>query len=181
MNLQYLRGINRTASSFTGIDILSLGFDSWYTSHYDFVKHHSFISTKKEIIEQVNLVTRKKTKPADWDWHHVVETEHMATILFSGNLQQEKYYEMPTILIHKPEHRFFSQNFNNNEFRELSSTSKGENTGSPFQESRTPEGRKRLKARINNLKMMYRHMYINYPTLSKIADNVFDRHSLLLG
>lgn len=183
MRQAYLSGIKIEDSSYyNGLKCIGTDAHIWYAACYDLVKEYKFIPIKKELVELTNKLKKRNTEPKNWDWHHVVETQHLATFLHET--EKEKYNYMPTILIHKPEHRFFSRNFNNNAFRELATIPKPKRKKSldVFNSGlATTENRHQRKHTINNLRMMYNNMYIKYPTLKKIANNVFDYHLFCLG
>lgn len=180
MKSQYLTNINREPSTFPGLKILSLGDSTWYAGTYTTVKSNKFKNIKKEIVELVNIATKRSTKPKDWEWHHVVETQHISQFIEGIKVHQEEWHNMPTILIHKPEHKFFSQNFNNNAFRELTGTQKGRVHHVDLHKKQSIDQRNQLKASIKSMQQMYSNMYANYPVLHKIANNVFDYHLRLL-
>ena len=119
MKNEYLRGINRIPSDFPSIERIGIGDDYWYAVYYETVKAKKFSSIKETIVNMVKHYMTRNTKYGDWDWHHVVETEHMAQILSKSDLYYEAWKKMPTVLIHKPEHIDYSRNFNNKESREL--------------------------------------------------------------
>lgn len=174
MKLEYLTGLFKKPSDYPPLMVIgSPNNDTWYAGSYEIVKSDSFAETKAHIVDSVNMIKRRKTETKDWDWHHVVETQHISYIV-NGSLHQVEQRDMPTILIHKPEHRYFSQNFNNNAFRELATISTGRN-----KRIIAPTDNVTSKNRINrieNLRMVYNHMYLHYPTLQKIANNVFNYH-----
>jgi len=58
----YLIGVNREPSSFTGLEIIRKGSDSWFAGPYALVKSKSFISTKKELVELNNEKMGRKTE-----------------------------------------------------------------------------------------------------------------------
>ena len=176
MKPEYLFGVTRQPSSFPNIEIIGDGMNTWYAAAYDVVKADSFRSTKREIVDYINQAMHRNTQTRDYDWHHVVETQHISQFVLSSLVYQEKLFNMPTILIHKPEHRFFSQNFNNNDFRELTDIGKGTNTSISTQVLSNPTRKAELRTKIEDLKLMYNHMYQSYPTLRKIANNVFNYH-----
>lgn len=174
MKASYLTGVNRKPSSFTNIIILGSGTDVWYAGSYNDVKSNH--STKKEIVRLTNGITGQDTSPYDWDWHHVVETQHMSYII-NGNLHQEEWHSMPTILISKNEHHYLSQNYNNNAFRELTNIAQGRKIQ---ERSNSDSDKEKRVAKIESLKMMYNNAYLSHPTLRKIANNVFNYHLNLL-
>lgn len=180
MNAQYLLGVKREPSHIPGIEMISVGSDQWYAGDYNVVKSKSFISLKKEIIGTVNSFYNRNTSLEEWDWHHVVETEHMATFIFSGSLYHQEYFEMPTVLIHEPEHVYLSQNFNNNTFRELATIKRINRNDFSLNVIKTQEDRDNLAAIISNLQNIYNNLYLNYPTLRRIANNVFRMHLSML-
>lgn len=181
METTYLTGVPRIQSNtFSGIEIIGNGNDTWYAGSYQIVSAPNFQESKKSIVDISNKVLKINSSPNDWHWHHVVEQQHLAIILFAGNLFYENNFKMPTVLIYNQQHRYLSQNTNNSAFRELSSISKGDVRLTPAQEYLTPEGREVLKSRIAGLQMMYGNLYRNYPTFSTIANNVFNAFSRML-
>jgi hypothetical protein len=181
MHAAYLNGVSRQSSSFNNkLEILEAGRDVWYAAQYSDVKYTPFSSIKQQIVTSINAITGEKTDICNYDWHHVVETQHIAQFLFTGSLEDQKWSLVPTILIHKPEHRFFSQNFNNNEFRELSGTEKSNQNSFSLHAASTKTERDNLRVKINSIQYMYDLMYLNYPTLKTIAKNIFDYHLNLL-
>jgi|GEM_PF-2438170 len=176
MKPQYLTNINTQPSTFPGLEILSLGDSTWYAGDYTTVKSNKFKDIKKEIVELINFSMNRKTIRKDWDWHHVVETQHISQFIEGVKVHQEEWHNMPTILIHKPEHKFFSQNFNNNAFRELTDTQKGRVHHVDLHKKQNTAQLKQVKTTIKNLQDMYNSMYSGYTVLRKIANNVFNYH-----
>lgn len=170
MKAEYFIGVSKKRSSFPNLYVLGSGYDLWYAGPYKAVKAKSAV--KKEVVNMTNSLLREHTSLRDWEWHHVVETQHMAHII-SGSLSEEKWFHMPTILISRREHQFFSRNFNNNAFRELTTIPKSRKK---TRGTDAKAERKRRLAIIANMRMMYRNAYADYPTLSRIADNVFNYH-----
>jgi hypothetical protein len=181
MNPSYLSGLGRSISNHLGVEIINLGSDIWFVAPYMIVKDRGFTPVKQELLSLLGGFTgRKIANTAEFDWHHVVESQHIRTILFKGDLHNETNFQVPTILIHKPDHAFFSRNFNNNEFRELASISNVASSNTASSLFATPEGRKKLQQRINNLKMMYANAYVENPALFKISNNIFNSYTALL-
>jgi len=181
MKSLYLNDINRQPSTFSGLEIFSLGDSTWYAGDYTTVKSNKFKGTKKEIVTRTNQITKRKTNPEDWEWHHVVETQHISQFIEGVKVHQEEWHNMPTILIHKPEHKFFSQNFNNNAFRELTGIQKGRvHHHTDLYKKQSIDQRNQLENTIKNLQDMYNNMYMDYPILRKIANNVFNYHLSVL-
>jgi len=182
MEASYLTGLSRKPSnSYPGIEIIGTGGnDSWYAGSYQIVSAPNFQDTKKDIVNISNKLLNLNSTPNDWHWHHVVEQQHIALILFTGSLFYENNFKIPTVMIYNQHHRFLSQNTNNLAFRELASISKGNVKLTPTEEITTPEGKKIIKSRIESLQNMYSDLYTNYPTFSMIANNVFNTFSQML-
>jgi len=183
MKTEYLTDVKVEDSSFAGLKLIGNDTtNTWYAGSYKFVKSSKFKPIKKEIIELTNKVKKRNTQVKNWEWHHVVETQHMSQFIEWHKVENVEQHHMPTILIHKPEHTFFSRNFNNNDFRELTNIGKGRRleSGNVTTSNQSAEKLKQ-KAVIKNLKMMYNQMYEGYPTLNKIANNVFEYHLFRLG
>ena len=181
MEVAYLSGVPRKPSnSYPGIELIGNGNDSWYAGSYNVVSAPNFQNSKKDIVDISNKVLKINSIPDDWHWHHVVEQQHIALILFSGNLTYENNFKMPTVMIYSQQHRYLSRNTNNNAFRELGLISKGGVKLKPSEEFATLEGKEILKSRIESLQMMYSNLYQNYSTFSIIANNVFNTFSRML-
>jgi hypothetical protein len=171
LNPEYLFAIHRKPSeSIPNVEILSKASEVWYAGSYNTVASSSFKPYKTQIVNLTNTIKNRDTRIEDWDWHHVVESQHIALITVNGNLEQDVFYGMPTILIHKPEHRFFSRNSNNNNFKQLVGIideigkKKAVDAGDLFS----------IKNQISNFRMMYNNLYVGYPILQNIANNVFN-------
>jgi hypothetical protein len=168
MKAEYLTGVFIKSSSFSDIYILGDYNDVWYAGSYSKVKNNH--SAKETIVDLTNKIYSRNDQTSDWEWHHVVETQHMREIV-NDDLQRIKDFNMPTILISKNEHSFFSRNFNNNAFRELANISMvKDDFRMKYEDSQ------KMITRIKNLKYMYWNAYQGYKTLEKIAFNVFDYH-----
>ncbi len=180
MSLHYFFKVPKFPSSFKGIEIIgSENADTWFASNYYLVSTSNFASIKSDMIELANKLKGRETNVYEWDWHHIVEGQHAAMLSVRGDMINQYNHSIPVILIHKPEHQFFSRNFNNKEFFELIGAYKMDKMAlqaEAMKLKRTEAGIQKLKARVKNLKEMYSNMYENYPTLKKVAWNIFDTY-----
>jgi hypothetical protein len=98
----------------------------------------------------------------DWDWHHVVEGNHLAP-LFSLTDYNNKYnYEWPTVLMHSAEeHKILNSLFR----------SKGTLEGLENKGTAPLPGDERRKY-IHTLDQRYQDIYTGDPVLQKMAHNV---------
>lgn len=186
MKAEYLKGLSRRPVYLEDLHIGSVEFigsgsDMWCVGSYSRVKKHYFKPLKKALVEITNVLENVNTNIAGWDWHHVVESQHLSYILSSQDLYGEHWYHMPTILISKKEHRYFSRNLTNKAFRIMTNTQRGKRKViNGFMPSSIKEQRE-IKYTAVKLKGIYNDMYFDYPTLRKIANNVFDYHIARLG
>jgi len=98
MKSQYLIGINTQPSTYPGLEVFNLKNSTWYAGDYTTVKSNKFKDIKKEIVTQTNQITKRKTELKDWEWHHVVETQHISQFIEGVKVHQEEWHHMPTIM-----------------------------------------------------------------------------------
>ena len=178
--IRYFQGISYKTSSFGGLYVIRFGHDEWYSGIYNSVKSTTFQSTKAEIIKLTNKVKRRDTKVLDWDWHHIVEGQHLAMLSVRGDIDVQYNHSIPVILIHKPEHRFFSQNFNNKEWFDLIKAAKFPAQAlqaGAMELHNNEEGKIILRKRAAALKDMYDCMYAEYPALKQVAKNILNKYA----
>ena len=180
MSLHYFFKVPKFPSSYQGIEIIgSEKADTWFMSNYYLVSTRNFTDIKSEIIQLTNKLKGRETNVGDWDWHHIVEGQHAAMLSVKGDMINQYNHSIPVILIHKPEHQFFSRNFNNQQFFELVGALKMDKMAlqaEAMKLKRSDAGIQKLKLRVRNLKEMYGNMYEAYPTLQKVAMNIFDTY-----
>src|SRR4051812_6294325 len=59
-------------------------------------------SKKKSIFQKLSAAGVNEVQP-DWDWHHVVEGNHLAPLFVSQEYKWKYEYDWPTVLMHSAE------------------------------------------------------------------------------
>ncbi len=90
---EFLKGVNWTPSSFRNFYVAGKGKNEEYICAY---VHRN--SSKKEICKIMNRSTNV------FDFHHVVEHQHLADVAVDGMLNMMYEYEMPTVMMHNVKH-----------------------------------------------------------------------------
>jgi len=184
ISAHYLANVMAESSqSYRDVTIVSSGQDVWYASVYSTVKSPYFTSNKKEIVELTNMLRKTNSIERDWEWHHIVEKQHLALLSVKGDIEYQYNHKIPVVLIHKNEHKFLSRNFNNAEFFSLLSASKkpaADLQKEAIQLYRTQTGVQQLKHRAARLQAMYNDAYEEHSVLRKIAMSILTDYKRLL-
>lgn len=114
MITQYFKNLNYYNSSFMGFYVLHYLRDEYYVCAYN-----DRNKSKNEIISLLTkLPSYRNLTAGDFDFHHVVEDQHLADISLNSRLFYD-YGNMPTIMIHKEEHKRYNAILHTKETRFL--------------------------------------------------------------
>jgi hypothetical protein len=192
MVTSYLRSLNYSPSSFDSFYVVTSGRDSYYVCAY---KDRN--NAKKDVMELLTMLPAyQKLTIKDFDFHHIVEEQHLADITFSNELYFN-YGNMPTVLVHKGEHQRYNAILHVKESRSLYLRDQEKFTGQKLRDSHARkqatitllnngtkgEGIEEISNRISILKEMYSSVYEGNRILKTISNNIFDafKHELKIS
>jgi hypothetical protein len=134
------------------------------------------------------LPAYRKLTANDFDFHHIVEEQHLADISFSHQLCFN-YGNMPTVMIHKGEHKRYNAILHTRETRHLYLRDAGKFTSQNlsslerkqaavklFNNGVSDEGTSELFNRISILKEIYGNVYEGNNVLKTISNNIFKEY-----
>ena len=138
-------------------------------------------NAKKEICELM------KRSTGSFDFHHIVERQHLADISVNGMLDFMYQYEIPTVMLHNVKHQLaYNAILHIKETRhrylgkESNSIGIEERQKRAIRLSHNPEGRKLLQKQIDEMMDIYGEVYHNEPVIRKIASNILNHYSDLI-
>ena len=120
MITKYFQSLNFYLShGTTGLYAVNFGkHDEWYCCAYRDKDMY-----KRNIVHLTNEISGLNTTEYDWDFHHIIEQQHLADIPLKelGLKTLAEYYanEIPTVIISKAEHQLLSSYLHFKEFRKL--------------------------------------------------------------
>ena len=119
-------------------------------------------NSKKQLIFQKLAGAGMKENKGDWDWHHVVEGNHLAPLFTSLNYDRLYASEWPTVLLHSAE-----------EHKILNSLFRSKGTSNGLQKAgTTPLKGNERNIYLNTLYRRYQDIYSGDAVLQKVAHNV---------
>lgn len=167
---QFLTEVNWRPSSFSNYYVAGKGNSEEYICAY--VNRNK---SKKEICKIMNRSTNV------FDFHHVVEHQHLADISVDGMLDMMYDYEMPTVMMHNVKHHLACDailHVKETRYRYLRKETASINVEQRQREAeklfRSFEGRSELTKRVNEMKEIYAEVYRSEGTLRKIALNILN-------
>ena len=178
MITRYFSGINFRQSDFHGFYIIDYRGRSYYAC--------AFRDRLRGKMEITTLIKTLKTTPAyqrsAFEFHHIVERQHLADISCAGDEVNASYPAMPSIMIHKTEHHQYNMLLHAGETRELYMRS-AENIPSGVVDSEaavrkmlsTSDSKERelfkneINQRIDIMNQLYHGVYEGNGLLKKIA------------
>ena len=138
----------------------------YVTDHH--IKGYRYFSTykngesKKQLIFNRLAEGKMIEKKGDWDWHHVVEGNHLVPLVASEKYNSLYRLEWPTVLIHSQE-----------EHKVLNSLLRSKGTLQGLQKGgTTPLNRDKRTAYLKTLYHRYQDIYLGDPVLQKVAHNI---------
>lgn len=118
--------------------------------------------SKKQAIFQKLAQGGMRENRGDWDWHHVVEGNHLAPLCMPAEYDRKYDYEWPTVLLHSAEeHKIYNRLFR----------SKGTLFGLEKTTGITTAGDDRQRY-VKTLYERYSDIYTGDPILQTVAGNV---------
>lgn len=184
MITKYFRGLNYQNSLITGFYVVHNGNDEYYVCNYN-----DRYKGKNEIISLIkSLRSYEHLKANDFDFHHVIEEQHLSDITFSSQLSFN-YANMPTVLLHKGEHKRYSAILHVKETRLLYLRDQ-ERFSRPMTSSYArksaavklfnDEGSHEIGHRITILKEIYDAVYEGNKILRTIINNILSEYRRIL-
>lgn len=182
MITKYFNSINSSLLEGTsGLYALYFGKEEWFCCSY---KNKDVY--KKNIVNLTNQILNIKTIESDWEFHHIIERQHLADIPLKelGLATLGSYYadEIPTIIINKSEHKMLSSYFHFKQFRDLYTTHQpftisgnaaNRQNSSNSNLSRGIVTRDEIVVIIDRLIDMYNNAYVDHPMFQIISFNFF--------
>jgi len=182
MITKYFSNIHfRVSYEFKNFFIISYGGKAYYACAY----------RDREVCkgELSSFLKAQKTFPkyaeGDFHFHHIVEKQHLADISFSGDNIGIVYAAMPTIMIHKSEHKRYDRLLHIGETRKLyMRTEQHESIKAEDKEKAvrkmfsvvSPEekenAKKEIAERIDIMHQLYQETYRDNNLLKSIASNI---------
>lgn len=155
--LNYLAGVPYDLfEGITGIYVTRHHIKGWrYFSTYNNAE------SKKPLIFQKLAAAGMKESSRDWDWHHVVEGNHLAPLFTNLDYTRKYKSEWPTVLIHSVE-----------EHKILNSLFRSKGTLLGLQKTTSPLQGQARRSYLNTLLQRYHDIYLGDPVLQRIASNV---------
>ena len=141
----------------------------YVTSHhlrgYRYFSNYKNGEARKQLIFQKLTEGGVKENRSDWDWHHVVEGNHLRPLFTSQEYSRLYDFEWATVLMHSAEeHKVLNSLFR----------SKGTSDGLAKAEDEPLKGSDRATY-IGTLKSRYQSIYLGDPVLQRVAQNVISR------
>ncbi|HEX9513137.1 MAG TPA: hypothetical protein VF939_21755 [Puia sp.] len=153
-------------------------------------------SGKSEIINALKRMPEyRHLNAGDFDFHHIVEKQHMADISFLGELERD-YQNFPTAMIHKKEHKerynsilhtketrllYMRDAINPVRAKQNSSVIRQTSTIQLFGNGLNPAGMQELRSRINILKEIYWAAYEGNDVFRIISRNILNKYDRSLN
>lgn len=170
---QFFHGIRwKLSDSYENFYIIGLRKDEMYTCAY-----HDRNTAKKSIMQISGY------NSAEFDFHHIVEQQHLADISYDGSLHSMYEYQIPTVLLHNREHQLrYNSILHIAQTRHLYMSKEMGNIGMPKKQIEAmklycnKEGRKQLKERTLEMKNLYSDVYESDLSLKQIAMNILDHY-----
>ncbi len=180
MITNYFQSLNYAATEGnSGLYVVYYGTEEWYCCAYK--DRNNF---KSDIVDSVNRLMGLSTSKKDWEFHHIVEKQHIADLpltgLGLGTLNDYYINHIPTVLISKSEHSMISSFFHFKEFRQLyyvdqlGTSAKNVNVRQSTASSNYSAGslnKADVVKIINGLIEMYANVYILHPAFQIISRN----------
>lgn len=178
---KYFQSLNFNLSEgTTGLYALYYGNEAFYCCAY---KNRNVY--KRNIISLHNKITEQDTAMHDWEFHHVVEKQHLSDIPLAslGLASLSEYYqdEIPTVILHKREHRLLNSYLHFKEFRKLYEIQQKNARANTNAQTRHAEVNTRyasglvdkedITKMVDNLTNMYRNVYIDHPLFQILSSN----------
>lgn len=168
---QFFLGVQWKPSDYPNFFIIGKGSNALYSCAYNDRNNGS-----KESIMEIS-----RHSPADFDFHHIVEQQHLADISYNGLLTTMYNFQIPTVLLHNREHQLrYNSILHVAQTRHLYLRTETKNLGIPEKEREATklysntQGRKQLKERTLEMKKLYSVIYELDHSLKRIAMNIFD-------
>lgn len=156
--VKYLQGI--AWDPFEGIPELYVA--DHHIQGWRYFTTHKKGKAKKTLIFQKLAEGGMLENKGHWDWHHVVEGNHLAPLYTSYDYERFYDDEWPTVLMHSnEEHKVLNSLFR----------SKGTLEGLQHAGSRPLQGGERMNY-LRTLYQRYQDIYQGDPLLQKVAHNV---------
>ena len=119
LNNDYIANIDRLDFTDKKFTILQFGIENYYTSTYRYAKSDQGYWYKRLYLLAFNELFDKTVNSDDFDWHHVVEMNHVRKIRPIGDIYQQKWHAMPTILTPTFAHAPFTTQLENEKFSDV--------------------------------------------------------------